>query len=54
MKPTRLYVKKREVQSVLRAITKQQTRANRFTNVFVCPYKGRKYDPAETAVIVIC
>ena len=49
----RIYVEKNSVPAALAAITREQAARGVFVNVAVKPYKGKKYDPANTAVIVI-
>lgn len=49
----RLYVRKDEIDDVVSQITQQQIKANRFVNVEIRPYKGKKYDPDQTAVVII-
>ena len=49
----RIYVDKSEVDKAIAEINSTQNRAKMFINVAVKPYKGKKYDPDRTAVIVI-
>jgi len=49
----RIYINKSEIDETLSRITRAQAARNCFVNVAVKPYKGSKYDPENTAVIVI-
>lgn len=49
----RLYIEKSSLKEVLDSITAAQKKANNFCNVAVKPYKGKKFDPQTTVVIVI-
>lgn len=53
MRKRRLYVPKDDVKMVVSQINLQQAEAGRFVNIAVEPYKGKKYDPVSTAVVVI-
>ena len=49
----RYYIEKSETENFLKAITAAQQKANNFCNVVVKPYKGKKYDPENTVVVVV-
>ena len=49
----RYYIKKSDVESFLKEITATQQKANNFCNVSVKPYRGKKYDPRNTVVVVV-
>lgn len=49
----RYYVEKSSVQNLIERITAAQQKANNFCNVAVKPYKGKKYDPENTVVVVV-
>lgn len=49
----RYYTKKSDVKSLLKKITEAQQKANNFCNVSVKPYRGKKYDPRNTVVVVV-
>lgn len=49
----RYYINKADTEKVIRQITAAQQKANRFCNVNVKPYKGKKYDPENTVVVVV-
>ena len=53
MAKQRYYVKATEAHAKIMQITQQQVKANHFVNVAVKPYKGKKYDPIQTVVIVV-
>ena len=49
----RYYIKKSDVESFLKEVTAAQQKANIFSNVSVKPYRGKKYDPQNTVVVVV-
>ena len=49
----RYYIKKSDVESFLKEVTAAQQKANIFCNVSVKPYRGKKYDPEDTVVVVV-
>lgn len=49
----RIYINKKDVRNVLAEITREQAARKTFVNVQVKEYCGKKYDPAETVVVVI-
>lgn len=49
----RYYINKADTEKVIDQITAAQRKANNFCNVTVKPYKGKKYDPANTVVVVV-
>lgn len=50
---TRYYIDKAQTQEVLQAISEAQREANCYVNVQVKPYRGKKYNPDTTVVIVV-
>ena len=49
----RYYIEKSKMDNFLKEITEAQQKANIFSNVSVKPYRGKKYDPRNTVVIVV-
>lgn len=49
----RYYINKADTKKVIDQITAAQRKANNFCNVAVKPYKGKKYDPENTIVVVV-
>lgn len=49
----RYYISKADTEKVIDQITTAQRKANIFCNVAVKPYKGKKYDPENTVVVVV-
>ena len=49
----RIYISKTEVPEALARINRLQNARKEFVNVAVKPYRGKKYDPESTAVLVI-
>ncbi len=49
----RYYVNKAEAENLIDRINQQQHKQNRFINISVKPYHGKKYDPTNTVVIVV-
>ena len=49
----RYYIEKSKMDNFLKEITAAQQKANIFSNVCVKPYRGKKYDPQNTVVIVV-
>lgn len=49
----RYYINKADTEKVIDQITAAQRKANNFCNVAVKPYKGKKYDPENTVVVVV-
>ena len=49
----RIYINRSDVPEVLAEINRRQIARREFVNVQVKPYRGKKYDPESTAVIVI-
>lgn len=53
LKLRRYYVAKSEVYQVISQINRQQNKRGIFVDVAVKPYRGKKYDPENTVVIVV-
>lgn len=49
----RYYINKVDTEKVIKQITAAQRKANNYYNVAIKPYKGKKYDPENTVVVVI-
>lgn len=49
----RYYIEKSKIDNFLKEITEAQQKANIFSNVSVKPYRGKKYDPEDTVVVVV-
>ena len=49
----RYYIDKSKMDNFLKEITAAQHKANIFSNVSVKPYRGKKYDPRNTVVVVV-
>lgn len=49
----RHYINKADTEKVIDQITVAQRKANNFCNVAVKSYKGKKYDPENTVVVVV-
>ena len=47
------YIEKSKMDNFLKEITAAQQKANIFSNVSVKPYRGKKYDPQNTVVVVV-
>lgn len=47
------YIEKSKMNNFLKEITAAQQKANIFSNVSVKPYRGKKYDPRNTVVVVV-
>ena len=53
LKLRRYYVTKSEVYQVISQINRHQNKRGIFVNVAVKTYRGKKYDPENTVVIVV-
>ena len=49
----RYYIEKSKMDNFLKEITAAQQKTNIFSNVSVKPYRGKKYDPRNTVVVVV-
>ena len=49
----RYYIEKSKMDNFLKEITAAQHKANIFSNVSVKPYRGKKYDPQNTVIVVV-
>ena len=49
----RYYIEKSKMDNFLKEITAAQQKTNIFANVSVKPYRGKKYDPRNTVVVVV-
>ena len=49
----RYYIEKSKRYNCLKEITATQQKTNIFANVSVKPYRGKKYDPRNTVVVVV-
>lgn len=52
-KPRYYYVRVTEAHAKIMQITRQQIKTNCFVNISVKSYRGKKYDPLQTVVVVV-
>lgn len=49
----RYYVAKSEADQLIGRINQQQSKTGIFANIAIKPYRGKKYDPQNTVVVVV-
>lgn len=49
----RYYVAKSDIDRIVNQINRYQNKKGIFVNIAVKPYRGKKYDPPNTVVVVV-
>lgn len=49
----RYYVAKSDVDQIVNQLNRHQNKTGIFVNITVKPYRGKKYDPQNTVVVVV-
>ena len=47
------YVTKLEAKQLVDRLNRQQSKSGIFANISIKPYRGKKYDPQNTVVVVV-